>query len=123
MEDIFIPYTEAMRLHYLGFYEKCIARINNIDAIHIKGTRSAPSGAMVYDCVECPTWEQAFNWFREKHNLFGKVDYLLNGYYCFTINDMKNTEESNRLFTEYPTYKEARQACLMKLIKIIEVNT
>ena len=67
-----------------------------------------------------PTFSQAFRFFREKYNLLGCSQYFTGGYYCYTINDMKDTKESNRLFTEFSSFKEAELACLEKLIEIVK---
>ena len=65
-----------------------------------------------------PTFSQAFRWFRDRHQLSEPSQYFKGGYYCYTINDMKDTQESNRLFTEFENYEEAELACLIKLIEI-----
>lgn len=66
IKNIFVPYGESIKLLEIGFDYKCLATVNNIGALHIKGTRRGPSGAVALDEVQCPTYEQAFDWFRER---------------------------------------------------------
>lgn len=58
----------------------------------------------------------AFEWFREKHNLHCVIDEYENpkswGY-------LINNDDLDEAFS-FSSYKEARQACLEKLIEIIE---
>ena len=109
-EKEFVPYELAVKLKALGFDEPCIATHGylelyiNTDDGHLKA----------------PLYRQAFRWFREKYKLSGTTQYFTGGYYCYTINDMKDTKESNRLFTEFKTYEEAELTCLTKLIEIVE---
>ena len=122
MEKDFLPYELAFKLVYdLGFKEKCLATIDQINYLHIKGTKSSPRGAMLYDIVDCPTFQQAFRWFREKYRLSVLIHDCLDDYIGeiveWTIAEDKVIHEvSNRI----DTYEEAELACLEKLIEIVE---
>jgi hypothetical protein len=100
-------FREAERCHseYKRYLkeEHCISKIKGIDSV----------------TTLAPTYSQCFRWFREKYGLLGVPQYFTEGFYCFTINDMKDTPESNGLFTEFYTYEEAEKACLVELIKKI----
>ena len=120
IEKEFIPYEQALALKELGFDEECLSTIDQTDYIHIKGTKYPIRGAMCYLETDCPTFSQAFRWFREKYNLLGTPQYFYGGFYCYTVNDMKDTKESNRLFSEFETFEEAEIACLKKLIEIVK---
>jgi hypothetical protein len=65
----------------------------------------------------------ALRWFREKYKLLGTPQYFTGGFYCYTINDMKDTKKSNRLFTEFESFEEAELACISKLIEIVKQQT
>lgn len=131
MNKEFIPYTEALALKELGFDEPCLKVGNPNGCIMWKWIEvdGDPPTVNINDIIEVsydnkwiqiPTFSQAFRWFREKYKLSGTPQYFTGGYYCYTINDMKDTKESNRLFTEFETYEEAELACLRKLIEIVE---
>ena len=116
MEKEFIPMDLALKLKALGFDEPCFGFYSTIYDLIIGRTNGKKS---LFDS-EClaPTFSQAFRWFREKYDLLGTPQYFTGGFYCYTINDMKDTKESNKLFTEFETYEEAELACLEKLIEI-----
>jgi hypothetical protein len=113
----FAPYPEALGLKQLGFDEPCLATIDQTDFIHIKGTEYPIRGAMIYDTIDCPTYSQAFRWFREKHGLnsfvyhYGEDGILDIIYFAYNIND-------NLYASDFRTYEEAELACLRKLIEI-----
>ena len=120
----FVPYELAFKLVYdLGFKEKCLATIDQVNDLHIKGTKSSPRGAMLYDIVDCPTFSQAFRWFREKYGLASQFAYYHVPKWTFEIlefTDIKMTP--SKIVVEYSkprTYEEAETACLEKLIEII----
>ena len=64
-----------------------------------------------------PLYQQVFDWFRKQHNLFGAVDYTLDGFYG--IIDYVGKLQSQKTETKN-TYEEARLACLVKLIEIVK---
>jgi hypothetical protein len=113
----FVPYELALELKQLGFDEPCLATIDQTDFIHIKGTEYPIRGAMIYDTIDCPTYSQAFRWFREKHGLnsfvyhYGEDDILHIINFAYNIN--------NNIFeSDFKLYEEAELACLKKLIEI-----
>lgn len=67
----------------------------------------------------CPlfTYEQVFAWFREK-GLYGNIEAgsKYNSIYIFSDNDL---DMGNNI---YPTYEEAREELLKRLIKIYKEN-
>jgi hypothetical protein len=130
MENELVSYEHAIRLKELGFDEPCFGfythkkknrRYTNFDGdLNDFQTLKNSSITMGDGWYTVPTYQQAFRWFREKYKLIGTPQYFTRGYYCFTINDMKDTKESNRLFTEYPTYEEAESNCIDRLIEIVK---
>ena len=135
MKKEFIPYQLALELKQLGFDEPCIATIDQTGFIHIKGTERPTRGAMFYDEVDTPLFQQAFRWFREKHLLDGLI--LPQTYssldplpiYFLAIESYKDsiwTEPFNstspQTLLHYSEYEEAELACLTRLIKIVKSN-
>jgi hypothetical protein len=137
MEKEFVPYELALRMKQLRYDGSCFAIWSGFDeqnfsitdtvrlyssGFRINGTQSSKFYVNDFNSlrVAAPTFSQVFRWFREKYNLFGTPQYFTGGFYCYTINDMKDTKESNKLFTEFETYEEAEIACLEKLIEIVE---
>jgi hypothetical protein len=113
----FVPYELALELKQLGFDEPCLATIDQTDFIHIKGTEYPIRGAMIYDTIDCPTYSQAFRWFREKHYVDSYIGFKKDtdkefSFYYYQINWTKGFG--------FETYEEAELACLKKLIEIVK---
>lgn len=66
IEKEFMPYEIALELKELGFNEECFGSIDQIGYIHVKGSKSSPRGSMMYNTIDCPTFSQAFRFFREQ---------------------------------------------------------
>lgn len=121
MTQYFVPYKLSIELRNLGFDEKCMATTDETQYIHIKGTKSLPRGSMCYDTVSSPLYDQAFDWFREKHGLISYLHPFAlledTNLWCYEITNFKiNFDEDRNL----KSYQEARQACLEKLIEIAQ---
>jgi hypothetical protein len=120
----FVPYELALEFKQLGFDEPCLATIDQTDFIHIKGTEYPIRGAMIYDTIDCPTYSQAFRWFREKHNLRCQINYiggLINKttWWDISVIGHYNTDPKEWEM-KYQPYEEAELACLKKLIEIVK---
>jgi hypothetical protein len=59
MKDLFTTYEQSVALEELGFDEPCLASIDQVEYIHINGTKTHPRGAMVYHIIKAPTKQQA----------------------------------------------------------------
>ena len=134
MNKEFCTYNQALALKELGFDEPCIGWYNpqvnykkvttdRYWAFHLTGEweNFKPS----------PLYQQAFRWFREKHNLRGFIGFRPNTkQFDYHIYDMslsgkeyvkqRTMEEFNK-DPKVGTYEEAEQACLDKLIEIIKL--
>ena len=132
MNKDFIPYEEALELKGLGFDEKCFAYY----AKHLKFELEFFENAKAFWCrnsharsfsyifgrkenlVNCtaPLYQQAFRWFREKHDLCPHVQ-MYNGEFHFVINEVEH-------FFKYDTtsYESAELACLKKMIQVVKEN-
>ena len=120
MEKEFVPYSLALELKELGFDEPCFGSIDQIGYIHVKGSKSSPRGSMMYNTIDCPTFSQAFRFFREKYMLSGEI-YIFKNIWNFDIEDISN---SMQLCTSdimcYDFYEKAELECLKKLIEIVK---
>jgi hypothetical protein len=108
MTKEFIPYEQNLEIRNLGFDEPCIGFYNiDLDVIPIDSepyTTKSKDGAILY--------QQAFRWFREKHNIVFYLNMVGVNLYYYVI----GTEP----FLSFKTYEEAELACLKKLIEIIK---
>lgn len=147
MENLFIPYTEAKILkEQLGFIKPCLAlfdetnqnniRFELISSELVNSNYNTPKYFYKpenYPVVLTPTWDQVFDWFREKHKLDGYVHSYRKNYH-FTIIDRKKfvnlTVNDPILYggilqgsgIEFETTLSAKLACLNKLIEIVKTK-
>ena len=115
MNKDFVPYELALELKQLGFDEPCFASIDQTDFIHIKGTEYPIRGAMIYDAINCPTYSQAFRFFREKFNCHRTIKIINEKYVGIAYYSVVNFS-----IDKFNTYEEAELACLKKLIEIVQ---
>jgi hypothetical protein len=110
MKNEFVTYEQALALKELGFDEPCLGYYNSGVKTPLEVEYSIPYDHKEY--LSAPLYQQAFRWFREKHNLCGVItpqSYEIWGY-----------PDGGCIIEQYPvhTYEEAEQACLDKLIEI-----
>ena len=120
MKKYFVSYEQSLDLKEIGYVDyswfgsECsLYKPNGKHTFYMNGI-----GDETY--ISAPLKSQVFDWFREKHKLCGVPQYFTGGFYCYSINDMKDQKESNRLFTEFETYEEAESACIDTIIEIIK---
>ena len=125
------PYLLALQLKALGFDFSVIAWSDvYTDHIILMSPDNWCNMNIRKDCVSRPTYSQAFRWFREKYNLFGKV-YIVNfgaDEYSFNIYDLYEEKYKYENFIGagasyigiFETYEEAELECLKKLIEIVK---
>lgn len=108
MENEFVPYEQALALKELRFDEPCMSSrdMNNGEGL-----------------IQLPLYQQAFRWFRERHDMHHGIGFTGSWYY--DIDSMKNTE--NAVYEvahkwNMKTYEEAESACLDELIKICKTK-
>jgi hypothetical protein len=115
MNKEFIPYEQALALKELGFDEPCLAK-HDLKHILLRVEEcKSQENAQEFDYILAPLKQQAFRWFREKHNLHPSIMYNGIGQYDFTLKG----DWSGRI---WDTYEEAEQACLDKLIEICKTK-
>ncbi len=136
----FVPYELSLKLKNIGFDEKCFGgyiRLSNEDfelAFYKDRLINFNKESNIY--VSAPLWQQAFDWFRVKGiNSWITYDYPFDmevigsykvSYYSeidkshgVLMNYSKDTSRYTGI-KSFNTYHEARQACLEKLIEIVE---
>ena len=114
MNKEFVTYEQALALKELGFDERCFTR-------YYESGKLADSLSYLhhnyFGQVNAPLYQQAFRWFRDKHNLvFNFISYNIvkPGEYHWSITWNDEAKASGIV----KTYEEAEQACLDKLIEI-----
>jgi hypothetical protein len=117
MEKEFIPYEQALALKELGFDEPCFGWYSNMDGnVFRQGYCETYLG--IENCAKAPLYQQAFRWFRDKHNLYHQVH---KGYgWEGTIRESNNKEYILWHDGTYNSYEEAELECLKKLIEIVK---
>jgi hypothetical protein len=127
MNREFIPYEQALAIKELGFKEECSAHFLDVDDLELKWKIYRNLSINTNNCLQAPLYQQAFRWFREKHNLFGCIDLHTSTpiHWYIRIDDIIKNDyiyhsEDNDL--KFKTYEEAELACLKKLIEIVETK-
>ncbi len=122
MKNEFVIYEQALALKELGFDEPCLAFYSPKEELYpvFQEPSKGPyfnNGSFI-ETLRAPLYQQAFRWFREKHNLvFNFISYNIvkPGEYHWSITWNDEAKASGIV----KTYEEAEQACLSKLIEIV----
>ena len=118
MNKEFISYEQAVALKELGFDERCFTR-------YYESGKLADSLSYLhhnhFGQVNAPTYQQAFRWFRENHNLY--VDIFVDDNKTFGFMITHFTSEGrvdSPVKYNHITYEESEQACLDRLVEIVK---
>jgi hypothetical protein len=137
MNKEFVTYQQALALKKLGFDGPCLAFYSPKEELHpvFQEPSKGPyfnNGSFI-ETLRAPLYQQAFRWFREKHNLCGEVYTVNMGAidYTFQIRDLYSEDIKHDNFEAYTggytgtflTYEESESACLDKLIEICKTKT
>lgn len=120
MEKEFVTYELAVKLKEIGFNEPCMGVYFGNGEIEIT-LRMVESGH-----IPCPTFSQAFRWFREKYGLrirnYGSINYSgeLSEYFEIFKYGYGTSDKSLSIEIGALTYEESELKCLEKLIEIVE---
>jgi hypothetical protein len=129
MKNEFVPYDIALAMKELGFDEPCLSMYMDKKLTIIQRTKEELENMMNTpisklrgtELLLAPLYQQAFRWFREEHNTeviiipkFGDNGY---GAECFKNGALLPVE----LLSKH-NYREAQDACLRKLIEIVNQN-
>jgi len=118
MNNEFIPYEQALELKELGFDEPCFGYYNSGVKNPLEVEYSIPYDHKEY--LSAPLYQQAFSWFREKHNLKSWVEEHTKDTFIYEIRPHKSSDYEVGDIYVYKTYKETELACLKKLIEIVK---
>jgi hypothetical protein len=122
MEKEFVSYEQALQLKELGFDEptsfywenntiKPLPMKDEVGGFHFNRYTNN------VDWISAPLKQQVLRWFRDKYNLVSWV-YIGNvDRYFYTIIENGRFVVDHKV---YPTYEEAEDACINKLIEIIK---
>jgi hypothetical protein len=129
MNKEFIPYDEAKALKELGFDEDCFMMYNQTqleEAVNVNTFKLHPLDYNNFgglpNCISAPLYQQAFRWFREKHDIhsFTDLKWKKNGW-DFEMVDMNKMETISSLGKYgFESQEKAELACLKKLIEIVK---
>ena len=123
MKKEFVPYELNKKLVELGCDKKSCA------AYKTKSYSVFKEGELYFNnhnyfSINAILWQQAFDWFREKYNLFSTINfYRENGfnhkkyYFCIDVYEVGFERADN-----FITYEQARLKCLEKLIEIVKTE-
>lgn len=138
MQEQFVPYGLAVRLKEINFHENCMAyffkggKINNYFNKYYNNNKLAVIQPFAFHCT-APLWQQAFDWFRKNYNLevilspdsINLPEKYLREYKIISTDESIVLEKvcDQKYWIRkgcFKSYEESRQACLEKLIKIVE---
>jgi len=123
MEKEFIPYAEALALKELGFDEPCLTWWNKKEFVYPYWEREFGynyESGIAKDCVLSPLYQQAFRWFREKHDMCSFIQRFEGRVYDYEITSDIFKEITDFKDGYFDTYEEAELECLKKLIEIVK---
>jgi hypothetical protein len=125
MNKEFAPYEQALALKELEFDEPCLGYYIDNKFEFFADVRSCNTNSEFGFYPTAPTYQQAFRWFREKHNIEGFIVPL--------ISERKGISFEERVYEAliifkgnkkikpgFKTYEEAELDCLKKLIEIVK---
>ena len=127
-ESLFVPYKIALELKELGFNEGVLAQYR-VDGYLCWGKDDCSLGSDISDedyknnCFpefgcRAPLWQQAFDWFRNEHNLWSWIYKSASRPYKYHYSILKNAIVYVEPDNNNSIYEDARLECLKKLIEI-----
>lgn len=122
IKDLFVPYNLSLKLEEIGFNEECFITFYNEKSLTAFGQRTMFIKNSKTNKVSAPLWDQVFDWFDDRYNLFSYVTIVSKGsygsIYSYTIINHSDFIDESTTFTEsgFKSKEEVRKACLKKLI-------
>ncbi len=128
MNKDFVPYDQALALKALGFDEPCFAKFFTPEVPANRFRYNTQGSPVNYNDgtygrqISAPLFQQAFRWFREKHDLRHQIEYvggltLKTTWWDFSI---IGKTDGKKLTMKYKTWEETEIACLIALIDILK---
>ena len=119
MEKQFVTYKLSLKLKELGFKEECFKVYDTLGYLQNVGTMVE----MGLPYILAPLWQQAFDWFFKELNYFSEIFMEDDGSFGFLISSkVLQGRLDQPIIRNFMSTKEAREACLTKLIEICEKN-
>ena len=127
LEKEFVPYELALEMKALGFNEPCFGYwfldVGNESMITYPQIRF--SRFYTGKEILAPLYQQAFRWFREKHNLYGIIIPTVTMAWTFktmtvVIGMVEVPPYSHVDAYDYSSREEAELECLKKLIELVK---
>ena len=126
MNKEFVPYEQALELKELGFDEKCFAWYHK-GWLTFSKMYNLPDVNEHPRNVFAPLYQQAFRWFREKHNIDSWIcRFQIEGEIKHKYKWEIQSDDTHAWRIIGNSYEETELACLNKLIelkKIIKLKT
>ena len=143
MDKEFVPYEPSLALKELGFDEPCLAHLIGFGDGTIENgkydikyqqvfyphdniksdDKAEELGLYSFSICRVPLYQQAFRWFREKHNLNHSIIFHKHPFGTDDYQYLILLDEDEFVETGFKTYEEAELACLNKLIEIVKQQT
>lgn len=116
MTKEFILYEQAVALKKLGFNEPCFATWvgETLDM-----SLQIPSNDYF---TQAPTFSQAFRFFREEWGLYPHIFSEPNQHFVWCIRWYVDKLQKDIPYESSPTYEEAEQSLLIKLVEIVKTK-
>ena len=121
MEKEFVTYEIGLELKALGFDEPCISHYTVYGKFSndYSAPRKYNSEFELGSYISAPLFQQAFRWFREKHDWIGGVRLLSHESISGLLGEF--TEDKDNGFMMFgSTYEEIELRCLKELIEIVK---
>ena len=124
MKKEFLPYQESKDLKELGFKEKCAAHYlgDGEEFLELKWEIYRNLSINTNNCVQAPTYSQAFRFFREKYNL----RFSIGSTNIVVCHIPVSTYDTTQLLQDNATYEDAELATIRFFIenaKTYETNS
>lgn len=117
MKNEFVTYDQSLALKELGFNEDCFAVYSEHDETRVYNQSDIREGLT----IPSPLYQQAFRWFREKHDIHCEFFVDDSKTFGFLISQFVDDGRIDKpIQRKYLDYEEAEQACLDELIKILK---
>jgi hypothetical protein len=131
MEKEFIPYEQALALKGLGFDEPCCQAYYTNGENELSPFYSNPNVVDEWleklPLIKAPLYQQAFRWFREKHNMLANVYSNASGFLFEYHDTIGGTHRYDSGFTgdcedsgTFTSFEKAELECLKQLIEIVK---
>lgn len=117
LEKEFVPYAPSLRLKALGLDEPCFRARSSSLIYHCGNETKNSEWRSESRVVSQPTFQCAFDWFREEHGYCSYIREATKGKYRFCIEKFDEKFFNSDI---YNTYGEAKLALLKKLLKYVE---